>query len=492
MELKLPAPCVVVLIGPSRTGKTTWAHNHFASNEVVSSDALRAMVGIDEDDQIASTSAFELLDQIFSERLTRGLTTVIDTTGLQTENRAKWIETAHGAELPIYAIVFTATLDEVERPNQSRARPIPKTVLRKQFTTMQKVMKGIADEGFDGVHEEQTVRAVVSTLIASTPDDAQPTGHTFGLLLSRFEWATRDFGDQLAKIARRAEDAGFTDLWVMDHFRQIQQVGRPWEDIPEAYTALAYLAGVTTNIRLGALVSGITHRNPVLLGKMLASLDVLSGGRVIAGLGAAWDEKEHEAYGIDFPSLSGRYDLLEDTLNMLPLLWGKGTPGFEGKTFSAAELISYPRPIQDPIPIMVGGSGELKTLRLVAEYADACNLFGDPNTIRHKVEVLRRHCADLDRDPSEIRVTHLITAMAASDPGALRERIGSLRGRNQTVEQYAKQNNAGTVDDLIGLFSTYSEAGADHSIVALPDVAMERSIETFAEVITFFKQPLRS
>ena len=486
MELKLPAPCIVVLIGPSRTGKTTWAHNHFASNEVVSSDALRAMVGIDEDDQIASTAAFELLEQIVSERLSRGLTTVIDTTGLQTENRAKWVEAAHEAELPIYAIVFISSIDEVEIRNQMRVRPIPKTILRKQFTTMQQVVKGLADEGFDGAYEEQTVRAVVSTLIAPNSQEAEPAGHTFGLLLSRFEWATRAFGDQLAKIARRAEDAGFTDLWVMDHFRQIQQVGRPWEDIPEAYTALSYLAGVTTSVRLGALVSGITHRNPVLLGKMLASLDVISGGRAIAGVGAAWDEKEHEAYGIDFPSLSDRYDLLEDTLKMLPLLWGKGTPAFEGKTFSAAELISYPRPIQDPIPIMVGGSGEMKTLRLVAEYADACNLFGEPKTIGHKVEVLHRHCADVDRDPREITVSHLITTMAAPDPEALRERIGVLRGRNQTVEHYAKQNNAGTVDDLVGLFSAFSEAGADHSIVALPDVAMEGSIETFAEVITSF------
>ena len=450
------------------------------------------MVGIDEDDQVASNSAFGLLDQIVSERLTRELTTVIDTTGLHTENRAKWIEVAHDAGLPIYAILFISTLADVERRNQSRARPIPKTVVRKQFTTMQTVVEGIADEGFDGVHQEQTVRAVVSTLITPTPIEAEPASHTFGLLLSRFEWATRDLGDQLAKIAQRAEDAGFTDLWVMDHFRQIQQVGRPWEDIPEAYTAISYLAGTTNRIRLGVLVSGVTHRNPVLLGKMLASLDVLSGGRVIAGLGVAWDKEEHDAYGIDFPSLRDRYDLLEDTLKMLPLLWGKGTRDFEGKTFSAAELISYPRPTQDPIPIMVGGSGELKTLRLVAEYADACNLFGDPETIRHKVEVLHRHCADLGRDPSEILVTHLTTVMPASDLETLHKRIGLLRGRNQTVEQFARQNNAGTVNDLVGLFSAYSEAGADHSIVVLPDVAVEGSIETFAEVITPFKVPLGS
>ena len=487
MELKLPAPCVVVLVGPSRAGKTTWAQAHFASNEVVSSDALRGMVGIDEDDQTASAAAFALLEQIVAERISRGLTTVVDTTGLHADNRLKWITTAHEAGVPIYAILFTSTLAEIELRNDVRARPIPRGVLRKQFANMKKTLEGIADEGFDGVHREQTARTVVPKMIAPISETRQPADHTFGLLLSRFEWAGPDLGGQLESIAKRAEEAGFTDLWLMDHFRQIHQVGRPWEDIPEAYTTLSYLAGVTSRIRLGVLVSGITHRNPVVLGKMLATLDVLSSGRVIAGLGAAWDEQEHGAFGLEFPELSHRYDVLGDTLQMLPLLWGKGTPSFQGKTFSATELISYPRPIQNTIPIMVGGSGEQKTLRLVAEYADACNLFGDPDTIRHKVEVLHRHCFDIGRDPESITVTHLITTLAASNPTTLRDRISTIRGRNQTVEDYAAKNHAGTTDDLVSMFHAYSDAGADHSIVALPDVAMDESIETFAEVIARFR-----
>ena len=486
MVLKIPSPSVVVLIGPSRSGKTTWAHKHFAANEVVSSDALRAMVGIDEGDQRASTVAFELLHRIVAERLKRKLTTVIDTTGLNAEDRRGWVATAHEAGLPVHAVLFSSTLESVEPLNKMRTRPIPKTVLRKQFSNFKKALDEIPEEGFDGVHEEQPIRPVITALIAPIPEEVEPAGHTFGLLLSRFEWAGTDLGGQLAKIAWRAEDAGFTDLWVMDHFRQVHQVGRAWEDIPEAYAALSYIAGVTTRIRIGALVSGVTHRNPVLLGKMLATLDVLSGGRAICGLGAAWDEKEHDAYGIEFPPLEDRYDLLEDTLQMLPLLWGKGTPGFEGKTFSASELISYPRPIQDPIPIMVGGSGENKTLRLVTKYADACNLFGNPDTIRHKVDVLHQHCAEVSRDPREIRVTHLLPAMASTDGDALRDRINQMRDRNMSIERYAEQYNAGTVDDLVGLFSAYSEAGADHSIVALPDVALEGSIEAFSEVIAAF------
>jgi len=486
MELKLQAPCVVVLVGPSGTGKTTWAHNHFDSNEVISSDALRAMVGIDEDDQIASTAAFHLLDEIFTERLERSLTTIIDTTGLDAEDRAEWVQRAHEANLPIYAVLFTSSLESVEPLNDAKPRPIPKTILRKQFSNFAKAVEEIEGEGFAGVFNEKPVRAVIPAVVSPVPEDTEPKGHTFGLLISRFQWATTDLGGQLAEIAGRAEDAGFTDLWVMDHFRQVHQVGRSWEDIPEAYTALSYLAGVTTRIRLGALVSGVTHRNPVVLGKMLATLDVLSGGRVICGLGTAWDKEEHKAYGIEFPTLSKRYDLLEDTLQMLPLLWGKGAPSFDGKTFAAAELISYPRPIQDPIPIMVGGSGEKRTLRLVAEYADACNLFGDPDTIRGKVDILHRHCADVGRDPRDVTVTHLLNTMAGVDRKTLRERINLLRARNQSVEQYAEQHNAATVVDLVGLFSSYADAGADHSIVALADVAMGGSIETFADVIASF------
>ena len=488
MDLKLPAPCVVVLVGPSRTGKTTWAQDHFAANEVVSSDALRAMVGTGEDDQVASKAAFSVLEQIVASRLSRKLTTIIDTTGLHSETRKKWVQQAVEAGLPIYAVLFRSTLEQADSLNQRRTRPIPKSVLRKQFSNFDKATTEILDEGFDGVHDQRPVRVVTPALVSteSTGIVESSASHTFGLLLSRFDWANPHLGDQIVDLAKRAEDAGFSDIWVMDHFRQIHQVGRPWEDIPEAYTTLSHIAAATTRIRMGTLVSGVTHRNPVVLGKMLATLDVLSGGRVICGIGAAWDEDEHAAYGIEFPALADRYDLLEDTLQMLPLLWGKGTPSFEGKTFTAKELICYPRPIQDRIPIMVGGSGEKKTLRLVAKYADACNLFGDSETVRGKVEVLRRHCSDLGRDPDEITVTHLLTTLAAGDTKSLRERIEKLRGRNTSAEQYADRSNAGTVEDLIELFAAYSLAGADHSIVALPDVAMDGSIETFGEIVASF------
>jgi alkanesulfonate monooxygenase SsuD/methylene tetrahydromethanopterin reductase-like flavin-dependent oxidoreductase (luciferase family) len=270
----------------------------------------------------------------------------------------------------------------------------------------------------------------------------------------------------------------------MDHLRQIPQVGRAWEDIPEVYTALAFLAGVTEKIRLGALVTAITHRHPAVLGKAIATLDVLSGGRANLGLGLGWDSKEHQGYGIDFPDTKARYALLEDTLELLPLLWGKGSPRFEGRTIRATELACYPRPIQERIPITIGGSGEIKTLRIVARHGDGCNLFGEPEVIRRKLTALHRHCAEIGRDPGEIEVTHLVNAMTASDRVQLRDRIELLRPRNLSAEEFAARHKAGTVDDQIAHLDAYGAVGVTHSIVVLPDLHLEGSIEAFGEVIT--------
>lgn len=490
METRLPTPSLVVLIGPSGAGKSTWAGSRFAPTEIVSSDVLRAIVGAGEDDQTASGAAFSLLEQIVTERLRRGMTTVIDTLGFDQEARRRWVGLAQDSGVPAHAVVFDTPASVCEQRNDTRTRPIPKTVLRKQVRRFKRVRSELVDDGFDGVHVIS--EAADSPIVASgpaTPQD-EPAGarHTFGLMVSSFVW-DGEMGPTLIDIAQRAEAAGFRDLWVMDHFRQIRGVGRPWEDIPEAYTALAFVAGVTERIRLGAMVTGITHRHPVVLGKIVATLDVLSGGRANCGLGIAWDDEEHSAYGIPFPPNTERYELLEETLQMLPLLWGKGSPAFEGKHIVTPGLISYPRPIQDHIPITIGGSGERKTLRLVARYADACNVFGDPERVKHKVDVLARHCAEVDRDLSDIEVTHLTNALAAPDRSSLRDRVETLRDRNTTPEAFIKRNNAGTVDDLEALFASYSVAGATNSVVAIPDVTTPGSIEAFADVIARFDTP---
>jgi F420-dependent oxidoreductase-like protein len=468
----------------------------FHASEVVSSDRLRGMVGAGEDDQQAGTAAFAILDQMVAERMRRGLTTVIDTLGFDGDNRRRWVGMAHEAGIPAFAVLFDTPATEIRARNAGRVHPIPKTVIDRQIGRFRSIPREIEDDGFDRMLTEQPVSTATPTVMAaSTPKPLQgsppsPAGHRFGLVINRFDWGDRtEMASRLSSIAQRAEKAGFTDLWVMDHFQQIPQVGRAWEDMPEAYVTLSFLAGVTGSIKLGALVTSIGHRHPVVLGKMVATLDVLSGGRVLLGLGIGWHRKEQEGFGIPYLPVARRYDVLEDTLRMLPLLWGKGSPSFEGATFSAPELVCYPRPVQEHIPILIGGSGEKRTLLLAARYADACNLFGKPDVIQRKVEVLRKHCSEIERDPDEVEVTHLVDAMVASDRKALRERVDRLRGRNTTVEQFMARHNAGLVEDQLEHFAAYHQAGASHSMVVLPDAHLEGSIETFGLVIGAMTRP---
>jgi alkanesulfonate monooxygenase SsuD/methylene tetrahydromethanopterin reductase-like flavin-dependent oxidoreductase (luciferase family) len=224
----------------------------------------------------------------------------------------------------------------------------------------------------------------------------------------------------------------------------------------------------------------VTLRHSAHLAKIVATLDVLSGGRAVCGLGAAWWAQEHASFAIPFPPLAARYELLEDTLELLPLMWGPGSPAFAGKVLKVPAALCYPRPVQERIPILVGGSGERRTLRLAARYADACNLFGDPATVKHKVEVLAAHCKTEGRSPEEVRVTHLSTAVVAR----------SRRELDAAVERLGRapdQLGAGTVEDQIGRYRALAEAGVQTAIVALPDVATPGSLEAFAQVIATFQ-----
>jgi alkanesulfonate monooxygenase SsuD/methylene tetrahydromethanopterin reductase-like flavin-dependent oxidoreductase (luciferase family) len=238
----------------------------------------------------------------------------------------------------------------------------------------------------------------------------------------------------------------------------------------ESYTTLGYLAGVTDAIRLGTLVTGITYRNLAHLAKIVATLDVLSGGRALCGLGAAWFQREHELYDWGMLPRADRYALLEDALELLPLMWGKGSPRFEGRTLTVEETICYPRPLQERIPILVGGSGERKTLRLVARHADACNLFGDPESVRHKVAVLHDHCSSEGRDPAAITVTHLGAARVVASES---ERAGQ---------------GAATVDEHVGRFRELAEAGVQTAIVGLSDADGAESVRRFADVVAAFER----
>jgi len=231
-----------------------------------------------------------------------------------------------------------------------------------------------------------------------------------GIHLMRFDSvAPADLRGELARTVETADAAGVAWISVMDHYFQMMRAGFPAEDpMLEAYTTLGYLAGHTDKAELGVLVTGVTYRYPGLLAKIVATLDVLSGGRAALGIGAAWYDEEHAALGVPFPPLSERFERLEETVQIARQMWDPSDEGpYTGRHYQLDRTLCSPLPLHRP-EIMIGGSGEKKTLRLVAQYGDACNLFGaTPDEVAHKLEVLRAHCADVGRDPAEIRVTVL-------------------------------------------------------------------------------------
>lgn len=236
-------------------------------------------------------------------------------------------------------------------------------------------------------------------------------------------------GPVLSATAQAAEAAGCTTFTCMDHYFQMEEFADRREPMLEGYTALGFVAGRTERLRLGLLVTGVTYRHPGLLAKIVTTLDVVSGGRAQLGIGAAWYEREHLGYGVPFPPLSERFERLEETLQICHQMWSDDDGPYEGTYYRLAETICSPRPVSTPRPrILVGGSGEKKTLRLVARYADACNLFAtEPAEVAAKLDVLERHCADADRDPGEIQRTILGMGDPLADVDAF---LGSM-------EQYA-------------------------------------------------------
>ncbi len=228
------------------------------------------------------------------------------------------------------------------------------------------------------------------------------------------DWSTQ-LTDRLTETARVADQGGASLFTVMDHWFQMENLGGPPEPMLEGYTTLGYLAGQTENVRLSLLVTGTTYRYPGLLAKIVTTLDVLSKGRAMLGIGAAWYDREHDGLGVPFPSTSERFERLEETLQICRQMWSDDDGAYAGRHFQLAETVCVPPPVQQPRPpILIGGSGERKTLRMVAEYADACNLFGEsPDVVRHKLEVLRGHCDTLDRDYDTIEKTMIVMG---SDP----------------------------------------------------------------------------
>jgi F420-dependent oxidoreductase-like protein len=250
-----------------------------------------------------------------------------------------------------------------------------------------------------------------------------------GLHVSDFTWpgGAPELGATLVQIARDAEEAGFDRLSVMDHFWQIAHIGPPEHEMLEAYTALGFLAAHTTNIKLYTLVTGVTYRQPGLLAKCVSTLDVLSGGRAILGIGAAWNADESAGLGFAFPPTAERFERLEEALQIILQMWTADEGPYQGKHYHLARTLNSPQVLSRPHPpVLIGGGGEKKTLRLVAQYADACNLFSSPD-LEHKLEVLREHCARLGRDYDTIEKTAMTPFELGPNGEGRDEMLGRLR-----------------------------------------------------------------
>ncbi len=292
-----------------------------------------------------------------------------------------------------------------------------------------------------------------------------------GLHIGKFHWpgSPENISDKLKEIAKVADEAGFYSIWVMDHVFQLGAQfgsvhGPEEEEMLEAYSTIAYLAGVTKKIKVGVQVSCNFFRNPALLIKMMTTIDVLSKGRTYFGIGAGWFERETVGYGYDFPSLKERFERLEEILKIAKHMWSGNTDPFEGKYFSLKEPLNNPPPVSKPHPpILIGGSGEKKTLRFVAKYADACNivlgttiknagrLTGEDITwesnverLKHKYAVLKQHCEDVGRPYDEIEKT--VTTYIQISPDAM------------------------TAQDVIEICKKLNDAGCEHVVFNMPNV----------------------
>ena len=289
-----------------------------------------------------------------------------------------------------------------------------------------------------------------------------------GLQVSSFTWpgGPEAIGPTLGRVAHDADEAGFDSIWVMDHFFQIRSVGRPEEPMLEGWTTLGFLAAHTDRARLGLMVGGVHYRQPALWVKAATALDVLTGGRAWLGIGAAWNEQESRGLGFPFRPLAERFELLDETLQIAHAMWQgeRGTEApFEGRHTQAVHLLNSPQSISRPrVPIMIGGGGEQKTLRLVAQYGDATNVFGGPEKIHHKWQVLKAHCEAVGRPYDEIERSTLQGNLHVSRDGA---------GGTETAAS------------VIDRFGELGDAGAQHVLFSVKDVWQTEQIELLGSTL---------
>ncbi len=475
----LPDPALVVLVGPAGSGKSHFAHLHYRDAEIVSSDDLRAVVGSGPHDLAASADAFALLDRIVAGRLSRRLTTVVDTLGLDRERRLAWLQQARAVGVPAVVVVIDTPAAETRRRNADRDHVVPATALGQQLRRARQVRAEIETESWDQVH-------VVSPDDGGAPPaEAGPTasaplalgrgvggrrssqGLEIVLHLSRFPWE-RDPHVWLRSMALAAAEAGFAGVSLMDHLIQIPQVDRAWEPIPEPWVTLGTLAGLGTDLSLGTLVTPVTFRPPGVTAKAAATLDVLSGGRAFLGVGTGWWEREHAAYGLSLPPASERLRALEAGVETMRALWAPGTKPYAGGLVTLPETTCYPRPV-GRLPVIVGGRGR-GLLGIAARAADACNVSSRLEVLEPALQVLHAELDAIGRDRASVDVTVLDLPVVGRDREDVWSRVERLRGRTDAAT-YAARSHAGTVAQQRDRYGVLAERGVGTVFLATPDLA---------------------
>jgi alkanesulfonate monooxygenase SsuD/methylene tetrahydromethanopterin reductase-like flavin-dependent oxidoreductase (luciferase family)/predicted kinase len=475
----IPDPALVVLVGPSGSGKSWWAAARYLAREIVSSDHLRGVVGSGEHDLDASADAFALLDQIVSARARRGLTVVVDTLGLDQDRRLDYLALARRSGLPAVAVIVGTAAELCRQRNRARDIPVPAAVLAGQLRRLPDVREQIAAEGWDVVLQadgaEESGPAGLTpagragrAAPANQEHAGDRSGLEFILQISRFDWEDDPAG-WLKRVAVSAAEAGFGGIALMDHLLQIPQVGRAWDPIPEPWVTLGLLAGAETGLRLGTLVSPATFRPAGVTAKAAATLDVLSGGRAFCGIGAGWWEREHAGFGLPFPPAARRLDLLESAIETMRALWQPGTRPYAGDRVHLPETTCYPRPVS-PIQIIVGGNGEKRTLAIAARLGDGCNLPSDVAVLDRKLAVLRAHCERAGRDPDDVAVTVLDVPVIGRDREHVAGLVERLRGRTSAAA-FARMHHAGLAADHVERYRDLAARGVRTVFVALPDLA---------------------
>jgi F420-dependent oxidoreductase-like protein len=289
--------------------------------------------------------------------------------------------------------------------------------------------------------------------------------------------------DSLKKLATKAEKSGFDSFWVMDHFHQISGVGKQEDPMLEGWTTISALAGITSRIKLGTLVTGVIYRHPSVLAKMGATLDVLSKGRLFMGIGAAWNQEESLAYGIPFYPNKERLLRLEEAVQIIRKMWTEEeepAATFNGKYYQISNAYCTPKPIQKPSPpIMVGGSGERQTLKIIAKYADACNLFGSAETVKRKLSILNEHCKSVGRDYDSILKTKLGFIVIDNDKEMIDKRIRQIISKVRPEEWVRELLIYGTPEEVLKQIELLEEAGIQYVIVDLEPYRELEALEIF-------------